>query len=243
MFSTGGTRRTLSVSGHPLIRQNIPLSLVVRRAVCRRCNNEWMSELQNQAKPILKRMILGERINIAWQAQRVIAAWATMTSMVLDFSKPVMPGPIYAQDERTEFYRDHRMPDGTNVWMAHRRFLPDLAVAGWQIHGCWVTTDPTEERTLGNRNNVYASTGIFAHLVLQLLSQRTGTEIPDLSRLSVIHHDWRTKHLHLPIFPPEVSIAWPPPLPLKESEIKPFAERWARLGPRRDPSHDDGPPP
>ncbi len=229
MFSAEGTRRAKTASGQWLTRQNIGTKLVVRRVVCGACNSGWMSKLQTHAKPLLEKMIVGSRIGIGPHEQRVIAAWATMTAMVVDFSELVMPGPIYSQRERTDFYRHHHIPVVTNVWLAHRQSLPEVAVVGWKIDGCTISNHPIEPGTPESRNNVYAITGIFGHLIVQLLSQRPDAGLPDLSRLSVIHDAWGAKHVHLRLLPPELAVTWPPPLPLMEAEVDAFAERWARL--------------
>ena len=84
---------------------------------------------------------------------------------------------------------------------------------------------------MGVAKNVYASTAVFGYLVLQLLVQRPDPSIPNLARLWSIEDEWGARHVRVRLLPPEVSIAWPPQLPLQEAEIDAFAERWARLGP------------
>lgn len=230
MFSRGGTRRAQTMSGQELTRRNIGAQLVVRHVVCgQHCNSGWMSRLQTQAKPFLEPMILGHRIVIGPEAQRVLTAWATMTTMVLDFAEPPMSDPIYEQQQRTEFYRDRRIPAISNVWLAHRESLPTVAVVRWQIDACHVTTQPIDPSTLGVPKNVYASTAVFGHLILQLLWQRPDGSTPDLARLWSVEDEWGVRHMRFRVFPLEVPIAWPPPLPLQEAEIEAFAERWARL--------------
>ncbi len=55
------------------------------RIVCERCNNGWMSQMQEQAKPFLV-----PRLQDNWSeplgenGQRIIAAWAAMFTMVID---------------------------------------------------------------------------------------------------------------------------------------------------------------
>jgi hypothetical protein len=59
------------------------------RIVCGTCNGGWMSRLQNAAKPILAPCIKGD-----WskpmndEEQAIIAAWATMFTMVLERADP-----------------------------------------------------------------------------------------------------------------------------------------------------------
>lgn len=229
MFTRGGIRHHQPEMGRELIRRNTGVTLVVRNVVCQPCNNEWMSRLQSNAKPLLEQMILGNRILIGPEAQRIIAAWATMTAMVMDFAEPPDPGPIYDQDQRTRFYHDRLIPAISHVWLAHRAALPATEVVGWRVDGSRISTTPIDPTASDLRQNVYVSTGVFAHLVLQLLVQRPEPGVPNIARLWSIEDEWGMRHVRFRVSPPEVPVAWPPPFPLQESELEPFAERWTRL--------------
>jgi hypothetical protein len=177
-----------------------------------------MSRLQDQAKPFMEQMIQGYRITIGHQAQKVLAAWATMTAMVLDFSEVPMPGPMFSQHQRTAFYRDHRIPSGIAVWLAQQE--KSDSAAGWWIDGVSIGLK-SQPRPSIDGYNLYLNTAIFGHLVLQLLIQRYVPGIPpDLSRLPAANVAWRDKHVRLRMLPPQVAVTWPPPLPLQEAELE-----------------------
>lgn len=53
--------------------------------VCRDCNSEWMSQLQERAKRELIAMAHGESFSLLPDGQRVIAAWVTMAVMTAEF--------------------------------------------------------------------------------------------------------------------------------------------------------------
>lgn len=72
-----GAVQTLVVGGDPITR--------TLKVVCDKCNNGWMSELQNRAKPILTAMCLGHWPTLDKVGARTIGAWATMFTMVIEF--------------------------------------------------------------------------------------------------------------------------------------------------------------
>lgn len=224
MFEGPGNRRGLSVTGQAVTRRITSANLIVRRVVCGTCNSGWMSRLQTSAKPLLERMILGSSITVRTHAQLVIIAWATMTAMVMDFSPLPMPGPMYSQDERSRFYRDRQIPAGTTVWLGHRAALPDTEVLGWQIDGFLIALKGQPRPDIEG-HNVFINTGVFGHLVLQLLVQRPDSGLPDISRIT--DDLWSDRTVHLDARPLE-TVSWPPRRPLEAGDMESFLERWAR---------------
>jgi hypothetical protein len=55
------------------------------KCVCRKCNNEWMSRLQEDSKPFLVPMLTGEeQVTLHRRAQTILSAWIAMTVMVAE---------------------------------------------------------------------------------------------------------------------------------------------------------------
>lgn len=63
------------------------------RDVCARCNNEWMSRLEERAKAVLLPMIRGRATVLDQTGQRIVAAWGQLKLISLD-----------------AFYRDRGLP-------------------------------------------------------------------------------------------------------------------------------------
>jgi hypothetical protein len=63
--------------------QRIP---VVARSVCRSCNQGWMSEMEQRARPLLTPCILGESAIWGTSHQEKVATWAFKTALMLDRS-------------------------------------------------------------------------------------------------------------------------------------------------------------
>lgn len=53
--------------------------------VCIPCNTKWMSQLQDSVKPVLTALIKDEAITLNSKEKNILAAWMTMTTMVLEF--------------------------------------------------------------------------------------------------------------------------------------------------------------
>lgn len=67
------------------------------KVACAPCNNGWMSELQNDAKPALLPFITGAWPALAIPEQRLIAAWVAMFTMVLEKSYEPIETITYVQ--------------------------------------------------------------------------------------------------------------------------------------------------
>ena len=96
-----------------------PFTLVVN-AVCERCNSGWSSQLENQAKPYLLKVITGEACRLDADGQAPLAAWCFKVACMFDQvgKRTAMP-----RAHIESFYRD-RMPSvGVFVYLAYRRRL------------------------------------------------------------------------------------------------------------------------
>jgi hypothetical protein len=58
---------------------------------CTPCNTGWMSDMENTVKPVLLPMMEGRTTPLAQDAQRVLAKWALLKSLVFAQATPEMP--------------------------------------------------------------------------------------------------------------------------------------------------------
>jgi hypothetical protein len=110
------------------------------RIVCGTCNSGWMSQLQEQAKPLLIQLIAGNWPNLSPHDQRVLAAWATMFTMVVEFAD--LNTLVTPFSQRDEFRQTRVPPKGWAVWIGrfdgflwrgvfnHFGWRPPLVVTG-----------------------------------------------------------------------------------------------------------------
>ncbi len=80
------------------------------RVACESCNNDWMSQLENAAKPYFETMLSGKGRAIHQHAQRTLAAWALKTTMVFVASKAKSKTAIPVADHT--YLREHGEPSG-----------------------------------------------------------------------------------------------------------------------------------
>ena len=69
------------------------------RCVCKRCNNEWMSQIESAAKLTIERRITSEATLLEPEAQIVLARWAIKTAMVFQAADRLRE-PFYSRAER-----------------------------------------------------------------------------------------------------------------------------------------------
>ena len=84
-----------------------PKPEVVAKLVCGACNNGWMSEIDNAAKPILLLLIDGMKAGLTRAERRLLARWFGMKSVVHLASETAEPFPRHWAQE---FYRERDLP-------------------------------------------------------------------------------------------------------------------------------------
>jgi len=121
---TAGFTRTAAdtLAETPTVTTHQPGSVfnIRARAVCRECNNGWMSALEQQAKPLLLAMIgavqPGSAITLAPDQAATIATWAIKTAWMREESNP---GPkATTQEMRQALHRTALPPEYSQVWAA-----------------------------------------------------------------------------------------------------------------------------
>lgn len=85
------------------------------QVVCAKCNNEWMSDLQNQAKPLLIPLIRGKVPILTKEHHSILTAWAIMFTMVIEFAD--LGTIATSQKERFDFAQAPRPLDNWMVWI------------------------------------------------------------------------------------------------------------------------------
>ena len=101
------------------LRAGDPLQSKVK-IVCKRCNSEWMSQIQQKAKPFLIPLIEGAPTVLVVQALEAIESWCVMATMTGEYLTRDPADIAISQTER-DWFRDNagRAPDNWKVWIAH----------------------------------------------------------------------------------------------------------------------------
>lgn len=96
---------------------------VVLPQVCIRCNNGWLSELEQRAAPLLRPMLPGPALPVALDPaqQAILATWAVKTSLLLTYRKfnTQSGGWIPADNLKWLYLRrcSDLPPPGARVWL------------------------------------------------------------------------------------------------------------------------------
>lgn len=93
--------------------------------VCRRCNNEWMSVLEQDASQLLADMLRTRQTTLDPLQQQRLAAWVTLKAYELDCLSQRLTPRGYLQDLRNKRIPPH----GVSVWLG--AYSPDAPAHAW----------------------------------------------------------------------------------------------------------------
>src|ERR1022692_1901241 len=80
------------------------------KIVCEPCNNGWMSVLQQSTKPVLLPFITGKWVTMNPAGQRILAAWISMFTMVVEKSDEPVETSTLAQRKAFKEQGEKRTP-------------------------------------------------------------------------------------------------------------------------------------
>jgi hypothetical protein len=89
------------------------------RAVCAACNNGWMSDLEQEVRPLLEPMLHGETRILDGERQGLLARWAFKTTVMLEFTHP-QERAIQPADT-SWLYEQREPPQNAMIWIASYR--------------------------------------------------------------------------------------------------------------------------
>lgn len=186
------------------------------RIVCAKCNNNWMSELETVAKPVLLPLIsdpLAPRV-LSLDEQCKIAVWATLRSMVFDASGP-SGTPRYYQDSDCARFADPEAalepPPDTHVWLA--AYITDERRSA--------RIDVVNEHR--SNGDFHVATWLMDALAVQFVTRRGDGRRINHELLN--RHRWTNATTK--VWPSRSrGVAWPPPLLLGDEGLQSFHDRF-----------------
>jgi hypothetical protein len=87
--------------------------------VCSDCNSGWLSQIQNDAKPILVPLFEGGTITLDETAQRLVATWVAMSTMTGEHLSREERRLAIPQSDRTWLMERRTPPPGWCIWIGH----------------------------------------------------------------------------------------------------------------------------
>lgn len=144
------------------------------KIACVACNTGWMSDLQKEAKPILIPLMRGERYLLHRKAQKTLAAWIAMFTMVAEYmtKDPTKVGASLA--DRKYLKENLAVPPNWKIWIANYK-------GGDVLKGYWVHTvlpisgeedTPQRHESGVDLPNTQTTTAVFDQLYTHALSSR-----------------------------------------------------------------------
>jgi hypothetical protein len=189
------------------------LDIKVRR-VCAECNNGWMNRLERTARPLLRRLIRGDRDILLPPAQKVIATWAVKTALMCEFIEPrTREAPLHHFET---IYGDAAPPASSQVWLAAYNGPKEIDYNHRQLRLTLATADVETLRG-------YLAAFVLNHLVI-LVQGFEREAILDLAQ-----HAQRGAFQIQPLKNPVTR--WPPDIILNDEGVQSFLlmtapEKW-----------------
>lgn len=184
------------------------------RVVCARCNNGWMSDMENAVKGIFEAIFEERPFTLGYPGQRAVAAWAMKTAMVMEHTFASGGAAVfYRQNEREALRNEVSLPNNTTVLIgtsAASRFV-------------YAYTVPLQAASIAALSTPVAPANVITFglgpLVLQVESDRwqevTGRVGWPWPRPATKYGDW--------IHPMGRAIEWPLPQPYDDTMLAELA--------------------
>lgn len=194
------------------------------RAVCRQCNNGWMSDLESTNKPLIGSLIHDVSLPLDSTQQSNLAAWMIKVAMLIDFMNRERP-QFYRTEERTSLRAHLAIPDGTTIWIGRNPTSNSFHAGGTDV---WFDKGAVTKVAHGN-----VTTVIIGHLAIQSLTIHTlisGYPNGSFNDVKIKGGQW-DKLLCL-AWPLGSRVNWPPPVSFTSRgalSIAGLMERW-RVG-------------
>lgn len=109
------TQKTRLVGPPQFTKRNGQLWTKKIRVVCADCNSEWMSALDNEAKPLLAKLIGAQPHSFSVSDSQLVAQWTTLKVLVAEHNRPL--DAVASADDRKQFKATRQIPTGVQIWL------------------------------------------------------------------------------------------------------------------------------
>jgi hypothetical protein len=113
-------RRGAAPTSTTTLKAGDPLRSKVR-VVCASCNNTWLSQLQQPAKPYRIPLFQGQRTALSSAAQERIAAWCTTATTTAEFVDPDPHSIAVPQSDRDRLMNNRTPSPNWRIWIGNIR--------------------------------------------------------------------------------------------------------------------------
>lgn len=124
-FRSKTTRADLSGSfiGPKQMRVGAAEPIATAKVICRACNNEWLSQIDNRAAQALRPLVQGRsEVTLSPDAQSAVSAWIFKCALIFDASQNGAAGPL--SPLRADFAQHRLAPPGSTIYAGPAPPLP-----------------------------------------------------------------------------------------------------------------------
>lgn len=140
------------------------------KVVCKKCNETWMGDIEENIKPILKPIIQGQSTIIDNDSLTKLAIWLTLKFLVADCDRETIP--IATAKILSAFKTLQRIPDGLKIWIGyHNLFERSAGHWGRGLFMSFVPKAPTGRRRNNVKTTAFDAGHLFALIFLSLVDQ------------------------------------------------------------------------
>jgi hypothetical protein len=189
------------------------------KRVCGGCNNTWMSQLENRAKPVIESLIDDRLDALHLKSMQSIAAWAVKTAMVLESALPP-PEWFFTNQERERLRIDELLSHWTSVWIAK-------CVEHYGLYSACKRLRDTKSVRAGTVT-ASVTTMAFGSLAIQTRTLRVPSRVPPNTRVTVAERAGPWDELTLQVWPILIEqVPWPPGIVFRgEAGLHELTERF-----------------
>jgi hypothetical protein len=190
--------------------------------VCEKCNNGWMSDVEQLAIPVLRPMILGNHPKqLRTHDQYVLATWLSLRFIIFDaYSAASIEREYFSSDERSCFAQHSDKPLlGSRVWLA-------VMASDWQGAAYLTQAAVRPDKNIAAQ----ISTCVIGHVVLQMFvakgdweSNFINQDNPYFNPKKLLVPPW--SHFASQIWPYRFVKTWPPSKKFSDAEFDAFSRR------------------
>jgi hypothetical protein len=154
------------------------------RVVCEDCNNGWMNDLEELARPILEPLIAGRPTVLNQNQQRSLAQWITMKVMVAEHNTP--EDVVIPRADKELFKADRSIPRYITIWIGRHNVSAWCTTFSKHTASLSLTPFPPPAVLAGRKNIETIAFGIGALFVYVMVSDPDGQV--NLNDLITVHH-------------------------------------------------------
>ncbi|MDF2156159.1 hypothetical protein [Vibrio sp. CAU 1672] len=136
------------------------------RVVCTKCNNGWMSALEEKVKPIIKNVLYSCDIELNRDQIRLFTQWLVMKTMLAEHSNNNTEST--PKTDLLEFGKHQKIPDSFRIYLAKHDLDDNSAYSRTSVR---LGTSHTQSREIVEQgNNTQATAFIVGRLFIYVFS-------------------------------------------------------------------------